>query len=316
VAITTGDPIGDRAWHSSAIRAFIRYCQDNGWVPCLYAVNRQVAADLASLGWPTAQIGEEAVLPLKNLAFTGKRWQNVRTAMNHADRRGISAEWCTYSDAPAALTDQIKAISRDWIATKGVPEMRFTLGTLDELADSEVRLLLAIDHDRTVHAVTSWLPVRQEGQLVGYTLDVMRRRPESFNGIMDYLIASAVTYCQDQDLDFLSLSGAPLARLDRGDPVTGLQRFLDLLAIAIEPIYGFKSLFAFKARFHPDYEPLFLAYPDPMALPKIGRAITHAYLPELRAGEILQLARRLATEHLAQRREHRATRKNTTHANT
>jgi lysylphosphatidylglycerol synthetase-like protein (DUF2156 family) len=40
------------------------------------------------------QIGEEAVLPLGALAFTGKRWQNVRTALNHAARLGITAECC------------------------------------------------------------------------------------------------------------------------------------------------------------------------------------------------------------------------------
>jgi lysylphosphatidylglycerol synthetase-like protein (DUF2156 family) len=302
VAVTTGGPIGDRASHSGAVPDFIRYCQDHGWIPCLYAVNHELAVTLAGLGWLTIQIGEEAVVPLDGLTLTGKRWQNVRTAMNQAARRGIAAEWCTFTDAPAVVTDQIHMISQQWLARKGVPEMRFTLGTLAELTDGEVRMLLAVDKERTVHAVTSWLPVRQNEKLVGYTLDVMRRRPESFNGIMDFLIGSAAQNCQGEGLGFLSLSGAPLARLDRGEPVTRLQKALDLLASALEPIYGFKSLFAFKARFHPRYEPLYLVYPDPVALPKIARAITRAYLPNLGITDVVQLTRRLVRENVLMRR--------------
>ena len=60
--------------------------------------------------------------------------------------------------------------------------MGFTLGGLDELADDEVRLLVAVDADRTVHGVTSWLPVRRDGVTVGWTLDFMRRRGEGFRG--------------------------------------------------------------------------------------------------------------------------------------
>ncbi|HEY4006287.1 MAG TPA: DUF2156 domain-containing protein [Pseudonocardia sp.] len=312
VAITTGDPIGDRASHRRAVNGFVRYCQDNGWTPCLYAVDHRVIAPLGAHGWHSVQVGEEAVLPLGEVRFTGKRWQNVRTAGNHAAKAGISTEWCRFAEAPAALTDQIRAISGQWLSAKGVPEMGFTLGGLAELADSDVQLLLAIDAQRTVHAVTSWLPVRQDGQLVGYTLDFMRRRTEAFNGVMDFLIAAAMMDCQADGLKFLSLSGAPLARLERGEPATRLQRLLDLLAGALEPIYGFKSLFAFKARFQPSYLPLYLAYPDPIALPKIGWAIAHAYLPRLTPSQAARLCGRLVRDSWAKHRAGRPARRSGT----
>lgn len=302
VAITTGNPIGDRAEYEHAVRGFVQHCQENGWTLCLYAVNNDVAGFAINLGLRTAHVGEEALLPLRTLNMTGKRWQNVRTARNRAGRAGITAEWCRFEEAPAALTDQIRMISEQWLASKGVPEMRFTLGGLAELADTEVRLLLAVDQDRTVHAVTSWMPVRDNGELVGYTLDFMRRRPEAFNGIMDFLIAAAAHEFQDDGLRFLSLSGAPLARIDRGEPATWPQRLLDLTANALEPIYGFKSLFAFKARFRPNFEPLHLAYPDTAALPRIGHAITRAYLPHLTVRQTARIAITLARTRLVELR--------------
>jgi lysylphosphatidylglycerol synthetase-like protein (DUF2156 family) len=246
-------------------------------------------------------VAEEAVLPLGSVTFTGKKWQNVRTALNHAGRAGIAAEWCRFSDLPTTITDQIRAVSKEWVENKGVPEMGFTLGTVAELDDDEVRLLLAIDRDRTVHAVTSWLPVRSHGQLIGYTLDFMRRRPGSFNGLMEFLIASAVRDCQAEGMEFVSLSGAPLARIDAGQPPTPLQRALDLLA---------RSLLAFKSRFRPTYQPRYLAYPDRMSLPNIGFSMVRAYLPDLTFAQTLRLVRHLLKGYVAKRGVHSRTARN------
>jgi hypothetical protein len=46
-------------------------------------------------------------------------------------------------------------------------------------------------------------------------------------------------------------------------------------------VYGFRSLLAFKAKFQPLYEPLYVTYPQASALPAIGNAIGRAYLPRV-----------------------------------
>jgi lysylphosphatidylglycerol synthetase-like protein (DUF2156 family) len=121
----------------------------------------------------------------------------------------------------------------------------------------------------------------------------MRRRETGFRGVMEFLIASAAQRFQQEGVAFLSLSGAPLARLDRGEQPDVVQRLLDVSGRALEPVYGFRSLLAFKAKFQPEYRPLFLAYPDPAALPAIGLAIGRAYLPDLTAGQSARLLSRL-----------------------
>ncbi len=45
--------------------------------------------------------------------------------------------------------------------------MGFTLGTLTEVDDPQVRCLLALNAAGTVHGVTSWLPVYCHGAVVG-----------------------------------------------------------------------------------------------------------------------------------------------------
>ena len=293
VAVTTGDPVGDPRQHGRAVREFTERCAQQGWTPCLYSVGARMAEHVRGLGWSTVQVAEETVVALGGLTFSGRKWQDVRTALNRAGRAGITAEWLAWRDAPLAVTDQIRAISEEWVADKGLPEMGFTLGGLDELADPEVRCLLAVDADRTVHGITSWLPVHRDGAVVGWTLDFMRRRESGFRGVMEFLIASAVLRFQEEDAQFLSLSGAPLARLDRGEQPAALQRLLDVIGHALEPVYGFRSLLAFKAKFQPEYRPLYLCYPDPAALPAIGLAIARAYLPEVTARQSARLLSRL-----------------------
>ena len=292
VALTTADPIGPAAKRAAAVAGFAAHCAERGLTPAFYSVTDETLAACTALGWSSVQVAEETVVPLPGLAFTGKRWQDVRSALNRATKEGTTAEWTSFRRAPLAVTDQIRAISEEWVVDQGLPEMGFTLGGLDELADDDVRCLVAVDADRTVHGVTSWLPVHEDGAVVGWTLDVMRRRAGS-RGVMEFLIASAATAFRDEGARFCSLSGAPLAQLEPATAPGGLQRVLDIAGHALEPVYGFRTLLAFKAKFQPQYAPLHLAYPDPVALPAIGVAIGRAYLPDLTPAQSARLLRRM-----------------------
>ncbi|KAA2260666.1 rhomboid family intramembrane serine protease [Solihabitans fulvus] len=295
IALTVGDPIGAPAARDAAVRGFSEFCVHNGWTPCLYSISAELRDAVAGEGWSTVQVAEDTVIPLDTLSFTGKKWQDIRTALNKAAKEGIAAEWIRYPEAPLAITDQVRSISSEWVADKGLPEMGFTLGGIEELSGDGVRCLVAVDADRTVHGVTSWLPVYQDGAIVGWTLDFMRRRSAGFRGTTEFLIASAALTLKEEGAAFLSLSGAPLARLDRGEQPRGVQRLLDVTGQVLEPVYGFRSLFAFKAKFQPVYRPMFMAYPDSAALPRIANAVSRAYLPHLNTRQGLRLARKMIT---------------------
>ncbi|WP_233533142.1 bifunctional lysylphosphatidylglycerol flippase/synthetase MprF [Antrihabitans sp. YC2-6] len=302
VALTTGDPVGPRDRLRANVVDFAEYAAGKGWTPCFYSVSdgvRQIAADL---GWGAIQVAEETVLDLQAIAFTGKKFQDIRTALNKAKKSGVEAEWVTFHTAPLEISDQIVAISEEWVADKGMPEMGFTLGGLEEVDDPDVRCLIAVDADRHVHGVTSWLPVYSEGRIVGWTLDFMRRRAgDGFRPAMEFLIASAALKLAEEGADFVSLSGAPLAKVEQPEGGDGavaqdsltaaLDRLLDVLGRTLEPVYGFRSLLAFKSKFQPRYEPMFMAFPDPAALPSIGNAIGRAYLPEVSLGQGMKLMR-------------------------
>jgi lysylphosphatidylglycerol synthetase-like protein (DUF2156 family) len=109
--------------------------------------------------------------------------------------------------------------------------------------------------------------------------------------VIEFLIASSCLYFKEEGARFVSLSGAPLAKSGGADDMEPIERVLEALGQAMEPYYGFRSLHAFKLKFQPRFEPMYLVYRDAADLPRIGIAIGRAYLPEASAGGLLRLAR-------------------------
>lgn len=290
IALTLAGPVGPTTDEERALRGFADHCATQGWTPCFYSVTGHVAHTLQAAGFRRLQVAEETVLDLGTLAFTGKKFQDIRTALNQARKNGVHNEWVDTQKIPLVILDQIRSISEEWVADKSLPEMGFTLGGVDELRDPAVRCSVIIDDERTVHAVASWLPIHDDGRITGWTLDFMRRRGSGFKHSIEVLIAQAALDLQAEGFAELSLSGAPLARSAGKDMTASsedaLDRVLGLIGRALEPVYGFRSLFAFKSKFGPRYVPLYLCYQDPATLPAIGQAIARAYAPDISAADV------------------------------
>lgn len=304
VAVALGDPIVAPADRSAALEDFRAMAERSGWVPCLFSTTEALADVARADGWRALQVAEDTLIDLEGLEFKGKPWQNVRSAFNRAGKAGIEHRMVHLAEEPRSVVAQVRAISEEWVGDKGLPEMGFTLGGVEEALDPEVRTGLAVDAEGTVHGVTSWLPVygpagRRSGAeldpservVVGWTLDVMRRRQEGFRAVVEYLIASACLTFQAEGARFLSLSGAPLARAEGEGDAQVLDRVLDRMGELLEPYYGFRSLHTFKAKFQPRYEPMFLLYRDEADLPRVGIGIGRAYLPDARVRDLVALVR-------------------------
>jgi lysylphosphatidylglycerol synthetase-like protein (DUF2156 family) len=304
VALTLAGPFGASSSRTEAAAAFMGYCAENALIPCFYSCTEELWPLLRDRGFKRVAVAQETRLAIRDLEFKGKEWQNVRTALNRAEKTGVKAVWGSYSSLAAPLRAQLSEVSEEWAAQKAVPEMGFTLGGLDELMDDEVLCCLAVDPDGRVHGLTSWLPVYEGGRRTSWTLDVMRRRGDGFPGVMEFLIASAVRELRTS-VEMISLSGSPFAADARADQATekeeprpatageGLAAILDVVGHALEPIYGFRSLANFKSRFKPEYRTLYLYYQDPLQLPAMGRALSRAYLPGLSVRQSARLLRSL-----------------------
>lgn len=279
VAIALADPLGPEASVPDSVETYVRTTEGQGLIPCFFS-SSQVTRDAMPDGWRSLVIADDTIVDLPGLEFTGKAWSYVRQALNRGERDGMTFRLTTLAAEPWGVRQQLRAISESWVGDKGLPEMRFTLGTLQEAADPDVRLALAIAPNGDVDGFLSWLPVYAPGGSVrGWTLDLMRRRDGGFGPVMEFLIGSSARDFAAEGALTLSLSGAPLAH--EATPDEGaIAQLLSSLSSALEPVYGFRSLHRFKTKFNPRYEPIYLLYRDEGDLTRIAAGLTRAFLPD------------------------------------
>ena len=294
VALALADPLGPPGSRAASVREFIAMAERAGLIPCFFSADDATREAVPS-NWRSLVVADDTIVDLPGLQFTGKQWNSVRSSLNRAGREEMTFRMSRLKDESWGIQQQVRAISEMWVGDKGLPEMGFTLGTLVEAEDPEVRLALAVSAEGNVDGFLSWLPIYgPDGSARGWTLDLMRRRDGGFGPVMEFLIGSSARLFSEEGAEVMSLSGAPLAH--DYPPDAGMIAVLsDRLADALEPVYGFGSLHRFKQKFHPRYETMYLLFRDEADLTRIGGALTRAFLPDatLRqfAGAGLELVR-------------------------
>jgi len=277
-ALALGDPIGPDDALVPTIEAFAGFCRAQGWEHAFYAATPRALAAYEQLAYRTLKIAEEALIPLPSLAFKGKAWQDVRTALNRAAREGISFQLYEGGAVPSAIREQLIAISAAWLRGQALPELGFTLGKTTDIDDPNVYVAVAADSAGSVQGFVDWLPLYAAR---GWVIDLMRRRPDACAGVMEFLIGSSLLAFKERGDQVASLAAAPLAHLGRDQEESALARGLGFVYAHFDRFYHFQSLFAFKKKFQPQWQDVYLVYRSHAELPRITLAILHAQMPTL-----------------------------------
>ncbi|WP_286952604.1 phosphatidylglycerol lysyltransferase domain-containing protein [Brevundimonas sp. UBA7507] len=268
--IAMSEPAGLKEERLELLWAFAEMADSYGGAAVFYSVSEGLLADLATLGLAMRKVGEAAVIDAAHFTTEGKGKQNLRTAVNRAEREGASFEVAP-PGAARALEVELRAVSDAWLNHHNGSEKAFSLGRFD------------IDYlDRSPIAVA-----RENGRIVAFAnllvgtggreamIDLMRHDPEGPHGIMDYLFTRTAQWAREQGMERLDLGMAPLSGLEdrRMAPV-----FARVGALVFEEggaVYGFQGLRAYKAKFGPAWRPKFIAAPTttPLALALLDVAL-------------------------------------------
>jgi phosphatidylglycerol lysyltransferase len=286
VAIALGDPVGTPEARGKTISDFGLYADDHGWIPVFYATSAKLLDDYREAGYETLQIGEEAVIRLPGLEFHGKEWQNVRSAINRANRTGMMFRMFEGGGIPPEIRTQLFEISDEWSGQHELPTMGFTLGKTEDVDDPNVNVAIAVDASGRVHAFVDWLPVYGRH---GWVIDLMKRRKDAMSGVMDFLIGTSLVTFSARGYDTASLATAPLADLDRGETTSLVRWVLSKVYETSGTYYDFRSLFQYKGKFRPNWESIYLVHRGLSTLPGVATALVRAYLPDLGLVEATKL---------------------------
>ena len=266
--IAMGEPAGLPSERLELLWAFAGMADSYGGAAVFYSVGEGVLADLATMGLAVRKVGETAVIVLDAFSLEGRSKQNLRTAVNRAEREGAAFE-IVPAGAAAPLMDELKAVSDAWLAMHQGQEKAFSLGRFD--ADYLAQSPLAVARVEGRIAAFANLLVLGDAAAV----DLMRHRPDAPPGVMDYLFIRSAQWAGEHGLKTLDLGMAPLSGLEdrRLAPV-----FARVGALVFEEggaLYGFQGLRSYKAKFAPEWRPRFIAAPasTPLALALLDVAL-------------------------------------------
>jgi lysyl-tRNA synthetase class 2 len=276
VAVVGGDPVGPRERWEPLLASFLDFASAHGMDPCFVGVSTAAAPIFARLGLRLLKIGEEAVVILPSFD-EGALKRKVRRAGRHIESLGIAARCYRVGNVPQTVRDQIEEVSRQWVGAKGGAEQGFsmTLGRLPRETDSDCELVVAMEGGH-VWGYLSLVPVA--GGL-SWSLDAMRRRPESPNGLTEFLVLRAATMYRDRGCQTLSLNFATLADTQgelESRALAGTRKFL---WENLSSVYQLKSLYQFNSKFNPTWHSRYLAYNEVLKIPKLAVAVAQCEAP-------------------------------------
>ena len=294
IAIVLGDPIGRKDDLAVLIQQFRVFCQRQDWELAIYQASPEALGYLSYLstgGIQAIKVGEEAIVDTTVFTVQGKIGAPVRHAIARARRDCVSVTLWHGEALPDSIFAGMKRISAAWLQARHTyTQMGFSMGRFPADWSPDLLTVVAQDRDGEVLAFLTWTPLYRGN---GWTLDNMRRAQQTPPGTMEYLIAESMEWARVRGYSAMSLSLAPLAGLreevqginDLDAPprwrITPSARLLQRSAAYLHRrgmlLGNYRSLYFFKSKFQPIWEPRYLVLTDASALPRvlIALAVVH-----------------------------------------
>jgi lysyl-tRNA synthetase class 2 len=268
-AMVAADPIGPPGETGRTIDEFLAYCAERGWRVAFFAVREADAELYRSRGMRVIYLGDEAVLRCDRFSLEGAGMKQVRAAVRRVER-DHAFDLIAETEASPELVAELNEISAEWRA--GSSERGFTMELGEEVEGSQPDFVLAIAREKKGGRVAGFLRfVPVYGEDPGYSLDLMRRRPDAANGLTEFLIARAALALRAKGFKRLSLNFAAWGRLlDSAGSAGLLGRVQRTIAKGLNPFFQIQSLRDFNQKFGPEWAPRSIAIDDVSDLPRLA----------------------------------------------
>ena len=280
VAVAMGDPLCAPSDTALLLSAFLRQRPRTRSRAVFVSASAAFSESAQRLGCGAIKVGEEAVFDLDRYSFAGGEMKRLRHHEGRARRQGVEVANLKASALEShPLTRAIEALTAEWTEQHAIGPLNFLLALrpLAEPGKPGKRVFVACAGGRPIAFLTA-VPIPAAN---GVYLEDYVRGPNVQDGTAELLMHAACDDSRARGYAYVSLGTAPLAGLTPAEtshvPVAGWA-----LRTVFEKVrwpYDFKSLLAFKARFHPTrWVPKYLVYERPFT-PRTALALALAYLP-------------------------------------
>jgi phosphatidylglycerol lysyltransferase len=251
-----GDPVGSVAAAPGLIRAFLERCDDYGGQPAFFEASAERLQQYAEFGLTFVKLGDAARIPLA---------AGTATALGDAlDPDDAVVRVAAPADVPALLP-ALRAVSDEWLASKGGREKGFAVGFFDE---GYVRSfpVVVVERGGSVEAFAVLWPGPDRAEL---SVDLIRFRSTASRTLMDAMLVHVMAYGRAEGYAWLNLGMAPPEGGDLRTVAPLWRRVGGWVYRHGEAFSGFEDLRAYKQKLDPVWEPRYLAYSGAMPLPAV-----------------------------------------------
>ena len=194
------------------------------------------------------------MIPLRTFSLAGTRFKSMRSAHNKALKSGLDLQVLQPPHTPDLMAD-LRTVSNGWLACKSGAEKGFSVGRFTESFLAEGPIATVRRDGRLLAFATLLSP----GDGTHLAVDLMRYLPDASNGMMEFLFLGLIEHYRDAGAETLSLGVAPLAGLQVRPGSRLWSRIGSMVFRHGGAFYNFEGLRSFKEKFHPDWQPRFLA---------------------------------------------------------
>jgi phosphatidylglycerol lysyltransferase len=267
-AVAMGDPVGDPEAARDLVWDFRDLCDRAGLMPVFYQVRPDTLALYADIGLSLVKFGEEAMVDLRSWSLDGATHRNERNLLHRMDREGLSFEIVEDAAVPAILAE-LRQVSDEWLEAKNGREKGFSLGFFDEKYLLRFRQAV-FRRDGRIIAFANML---ESGDGAELSVDLMRYRPDAPTGTMEALFLRLIEWGAGEGFERFNLGMAPLSGIEGGQAAPLWNRLAAMVYTHGGRFYNFQGLRRYKDKFHPRWEPRYIASPGGITLAQVLAAI-------------------------------------------
>lgn len=251
-AVVSGDPIGDTTQFDYLIVDFVRMCRSRGWRIIVLACGQRYlglwSADRVGKPILAVPIGRDVVVDVGHFTLAGRRYRNLRQAVQRTHNCGVTTEVVDEQNLEGALLSELTEVL--YAAHRAARSERGFCMSLDGVLQGRfpgIKLAIARDRRGRVAAFHRYTTAGQGSEV---SLDVPFRRPDAPNGVDERLTVDMIAEAKAHNAQRLSLAFAAFPEIFDTTHPGPWQRVAYRLIHLLDPLIRLESLYRYLGKFH------------------------------------------------------------------
>ena len=222
-----------------------------------YQVSPALMPHLHDFGYSFFKLGEEAIVPIEGFSLAGKARAGFRQTLRRVEAAGVSFR-VIEPPIDNKTMDQLREVSDAWLTHKHVRELQCSAGYFTPRYLRRFPVGVAETPDRQIVAFVNLLCAAPGTEA---TVDLMRYHAGVVENLMDYVLIRSMLWAGERGYRRFNLGMSPLYDVGQRPSAAPAERVARLAFRFGERVYNYKGLHNYKNKFHPVWEPRYMAYP-------------------------------------------------------